>query len=64
MRLCRKTTMVMNINDAVNNNVQAENLLQIHEKLPHGAISRGMWHDVCAGVTLFSNYKKPERYVN
>ena len=46
--ICHKTTMVVSINDVVNNNMQAENLLQIHEKLQHGSIPCRIWYDVCA----------------
>lgn len=51
-----KTTMVVSINNVVNNNMQADTL-------QHGSIPHRMWY-VCAGVTISSNYEEPERYFN
>ena len=62
--ICRKTTMIVSISDAGNKKAQAENLLQIHEKLQHGSIPRGMWHEMCADVIISSNYEEPERHLN
>ena len=59
--VCRKTTMVLNINDTTNNDTQAEALLQIHERLQQGSFKRGLWCSLCCGVIMSSNVPEPER---
>ena len=56
--------MIVSISDVGNKKAQAQNLLQIHEKLQHGSIPRGMWHEMCADVIISSNYEEPERHLN
>ena len=53
--------MILNINDTKNNELQAETLLQMHEKLQQGSVKRGMGVSKCCGVILSSNFPEPER---
>jgi len=53
--------MILNINDSVISDSQAESLLQLSEGIQQGSLSRGMGGALCSGIIVSSNSMEPHR---